>query len=54
METHIDYAPACVRFYKRRCVVTAHFRQESRYPDRKGLIYLQGFDIISQAAPSQM
>ena len=39
--------------YERRGAVTAHFRQESRYPDRKRLIYLQGFDITWQTAPSQ-
>ena len=34
LETHIDHAPAFVlRFYEKRGAITAHFRQESRYPD---------------------
>ena len=39
--------------YERRGVVTAHFHQELRYPIRKRLIYLQGFDSTWQTAPSQ-
>ena len=39
--------------YERRGMVTAHIRQESRYPVRKRLIYLQGFDSTWQTAPSQ-
>ena len=31
----------------------ADFHQESRYPVRKRLIYLQGFDNTWQTAPSQ-
>ena len=38
--------------YEKRGAVTAHFCQESRYTDRKGLIYLQGFDITALTAPS--
>ena len=39
--------------YERRGTVTAHFCQESRYPDSKRLIYLQGFDITWQTAPPE-
>ena len=31
--------------YERRGAVTAHFRQESRYPVRKWLIYLQALTV---------
>ena len=41
LETHGPHP--CLRtlnLHERRGAVTAHFRQESRYPDRKSLIYL--------------
>ena len=38
--------------YERRGTVTAHFRQESRYPVRKRFIYLQGFDSKVSAGNS--
>ena len=53
LEMHINHALLAYVSYERRGTVTAHFHQESRYPDRKGLIYLQGFDITMQTAPSQ-
>ena len=53
LETRIDHALLAYVSYERRGVVTAHFRQESRYPDRIGLIYLQGFEITALTAPSQ-
>ena len=54
LETRTDPAPTCVRFIRKNGAVTAHFRQESQYPDRKRLIYIKGFDTTWQTAPSQM
>ena len=45
LKTCIDHTPSCVHFVRKKGRGHCTFHQESRYPDRKRLIYLQSLTL---------
>ena len=54
LETHIDHAPACIRFVQEKEHGYCTFLSRITIPRQKKVnLSLQGFDITWQTAPSQ-